>query len=159
MDKKTIEKQYGKEVWNLWNHLQKTEGACTIEEAIAGIVELRRLHVLMDEAVLEAYGWSATQVRVPLQVAPSLKPVELRHDFYEIDYLPENDRVRYTIHPEARKEILKRLLELNHKIHAEEVAAGLWEKKKTPAKKASKSTAVVKEPEVGYGNLFDGMEA
>jgi hypothetical protein len=49
--------------------------------------------------------------------------------------------------------------ELNHKIHAEEVAAGLWEKKKTPAKKASKSTAVVKEPEAGYGNLFDGMEA
>lgn len=28
----------------------------------------------------------------------------------------ENDRVRYTIHPEARKEILKRLLLLNHKI-------------------------------------------
>ena len=30
---------------------------------------------------------------------------------------------------EARKEILKRLLELNHKIHAEKVAAGLWDKK------------------------------
>jgi hypothetical protein len=39
--------------------------------------------------------------------------------------------VRYTIHPEARKEILKRLLELNHKIHEEEVQAGLWEKKKS----------------------------
>ena len=151
LDKKTIEKQYGKEVWNLWNHLQKTEGACTIEEAIAGIVELRRLHVLMDEAVLEAYGWNFDSAQQPA--------VRLRHDFYEVDYLPENDRVRYTIHPEARKEILKRLLELNHKIHAEEVAAGLWEKKKPSAKKASKSTAVVKEPEVGYGNLFDGMEA
>lgn len=153
LDKKAIEKKYGKEVWNLWNHLQKTEGACSMEEAIAGIVELRRLHVLMDEAVLEAYGWS-----LPSPQGEG-SGVRLRHDFYEVDYLPENDRVRYTIHPEARKEILKRLLELNHKIHAEEVAAGLWEKKKTPAKKASKSTAVVKEPEVGYGNLFDGMEA
>jgi hypothetical protein len=125
LDKKTIEKQYGKEVWNLWNHLQKTEGACTMEEAVAGIIELRRQHVEMDEAVLEAYGWT---------------DVRLRHDFYEVDYLPENDRVRYTIHPEARKEILKRLLELNHKIHAEEVAAGLWEKKKiTGKKKESKS--------------------
>lgn len=43
--------------------------------------------------------------------------------------------MRYTIHPEALKEVLKRLLELNHKIHEEEVAAGLWDKKKT-AKKA-----------------------
>lgn len=42
-----------------------------------------------------------------------------------------NDRVRFTISPEARKEVLRRLLELNHKIHAEEVAAGLWDKKKT----------------------------
>jgi hypothetical protein len=120
LDKKTIEKKYGKEVWNLWNHLQKHEDVCTLEEAIVGIIELRRLHVLMDEAVLEAYSWT---------------DVSLRHDFYEVDYLPENDRVRYTIHPEARKEILKRLLELNHKIHAEEVEAGLWEKKKTTAKK------------------------
>ena len=142
LDKKTIEKQYGKEVWNLWNHLQKTEGTCSIEEAVAGIVELRRLHVLMDEAVLDAYGWT---------------DVRLRHDFYEVDYLPVNDRVRYTIHPEARKEILKRLLELNHKIHGEEVAAGLWDKKKTTAKKASKFSGVVKEPEVGYGGLFDNI--
>ena len=170
LDKKAIEKQYGKEVWNLWNHLQKTEGVCSFEEAIAGIIELRRLHVLMDEAVLEAYGWdlpltpsqgggkSVTQ-GFHAQGEGTKSGIALRHDFYEVDYLPENDRVRYTIHPEARKEILKRLLELNHKIHAEEVEMGMWEKKKTPAKKASKSTAVVKEPEVGYGNLFDGMEA
>jgi hypothetical protein len=142
LDKKMIEKQYGKEMWNLWNHLQKNEGTCSIEEAVTGIVELRRLHVLMDEAVLEAYGWT---------------DVKLRHDFYEVDYLPVNDRVRYTIHPEARKEILKRLLELNHKIHGEEVAARLWDKNKTTAKKASKFSGVVKEPEVGYGGLFDNI--
>lgn len=58
-----------------------------------------------------------------------------------MDYLPENDRIRYTIHPDARKEILKRLLELNHKIHAEEVAAGLWEKKKAKGKTKGKGKA------------------
>ena len=75
------------------------------------------------------------------------------HDFYEIDNLPENDRVRYTIHPEARKEVLKRLLVLNHKIHAEEVAAGLWDKNK-PAKKekvVKKKGNVVNEPGETYG--------
>jgi hypothetical protein len=141
-DKKAIEKRYGKEVWNLWNHLQKTPGTSSFEEAVAGIVKLRELHVEMDQAVLEAYGWS---------------DVALRHDFYEVDYLPENDRVRYTIHPDARKEILKRLLELNHKIHEEEVKAGLWEKKGS-AKKGKKSisgSGFIEEPEGGYGGLFE----
>ena len=41
-----------------------------------------------------------------------------------MDYLPENDRVRYTISPDARKEVLKRLLKLNHEIHEQEVKAG-----------------------------------
>jgi hypothetical protein len=48
-------------------------------------------------------------------------------------------------------------LELNHKIHAEEVEKGLWEKNKSPTKKASKSIGVVKEPEVGSGGLFDNV--
>jgi hypothetical protein len=79
--------------------------------------------------------------------------VGLLHNFYEVDYLPENDRIRYTIHPDARKEILKRLLELNHKIHDEEVKAGLWDKKKTGAKYAAKTGNgnVAEEPGEGYG--------
>ena len=51
----------------------------------------------MDETVLKTYGW---------------QDINLAHDFYEVDYLPENDRVRYTISPDARKEVLKRLLKL-----------------------------------------------
>lgn len=94
----------------------------------------------MDNAVLEAYGWS---------------DIQLRHNFYEVDYLPENDRIRYTIHPEARKEILKRLLGLNHKIHEEEVAAGLWDKKKPKEYKTKTSKSTKAEPEVGYGDLFN----
>jgi hypothetical protein len=67
----------------------------------------------MDETVLNAYGW---------------EDIDLAHDFYEMDYLPENDRVRYTISPDARKEVLKRLLKLNHKIHEQEVKACLHAK-------------------------------
>jgi hypothetical protein len=141
LDKKTIEKKFSKEVWNLWNHLHKTPGTCNFEDAVAGIIILRELHVEMDNAVLEAYGWS---------------DIQLRHDFYEVDYLPENDRIRYTIHPDARKEILKRLLELNHKIHEEEVKAGLWEKKGTKQyKQKKKKSSEVNENETGYGGLFD----
>jgi hypothetical protein len=42
--------------------------------------------------------------------------------------------VRFTIHPDARKEVLKRLLELNHAVHAWEVANGLLAKKKSSGK-------------------------
>jgi type I restriction-modification system DNA methylase subunit len=114
LDSKAIEKLCGKEVWYLWNHLQKTPSTCSMGEAIEGIVKLRELHIQMDLAVLGAYGWS---------------DIDLRHDFYEVDYLPENDRVRFTIHPDARKEILKRLLELNHQIFEEEARKGLHDEK------------------------------
>ena len=107
------------------------------EKAHEDILKLRELHVQMDQAVLETYGW---------------QDIQLRHNFYEVDYLPENDRVRYTIHPEARKEILKRLLELNHKIHEEELKAGLWDKKKY---KIEKKKNKVEEKKEGYGGLFD----
>ncbi len=60
--------------------------------------------------------------------------IDLCHDFYEVDYQPENDRVRFTIHPDARREVLKRLLELNHAMHEWEVQQGLWDKKKSKKK-------------------------
>jgi hypothetical protein len=138
---KDIEKKYGKEVEKLVRHLAASkEATYTLEQALAGIHRLRALHVEMDQAVLEAYGWS---------------DIALRHDFYEVDYLPENDRVRYTIHPEARREVLKRLLELNHRVYAEEVARGLHGKK---GNKKKVSGEVEKDREHGYtgeqGQLF-----
>jgi len=119
---KEIEKKYGKETWNLWNHLQKSENTYSWEEAVEGIEELRRLHVEMDNAVLEAYGWHENTEKWG-------KAIALKHDFYEVDYLPENDRVRFTIHPNARKEVLKRLLLLNHERYEEEIKQGLHKKK------------------------------
>lgn len=98
-----------RQVAALLKHLEKTLNTISFNEAIQGILKLRELHVQMDEALLEAYDWS---------------DIQLRHDFYEVDYLPENDRIRFTIHPEARKEILKRLLALNHKIYEEELREG-----------------------------------
>lgn len=86
----------------------------------------------MDNAVLSAYGWT---------------DLNLAHDFYEVDYLPENDRIRYTISPEVRKEVLKRLLKLNHEIHEQEVKAGLWDKKKG---KGKKEITGVKEKAASY---------
>ena len=78
------------------------------EAGYQGILELRRLHRELDLAVRDAYGW------------PDL---DLGHDFHEVETLPENDRVRYTISPTARKEVLKRLLAENHRRAALEAAA------------------------------------
>ena len=57
----------------------------------------------------------------------------LGHAFCEVGYLPENDRLRYTIHADARNELLKRLLQLNHKLYAEEEVMSM--RKKKPGKK------------------------
>ena len=141
IEEKTFEKKFGNNALYLRRHLARTPETILFNEAVQEIIKLRELHLEIDNSVLEAYGWS---------------DVELRHDFYEVDYLPKNDRIRYTIHPDARKEILKRLLDLNHKIHEEEVAAGLWDKKSNSnkSKKSISETGSVEDPEGGYGGLF-----
>ena len=57
--------------------------------------------------------------------------LDLDHSFHET-----SQGIRYTIGPDARREILDRLLELNHARYAEEVAAGLHAKKKGVKAKA-----------------------
>jgi hypothetical protein len=126
---KDFQKQYGKESVNLWKHSSKTKGVCSFNEAVQDIFKLRKLHKQMDETVLKAYGWN---------------DINLAHDFYEVAYLPENDRVRYTISPDARKEVLKRLLKLNHEIHEQEVKAGLHAKGKTKKKQKVNTSKQIK---------------
>lgn len=65
------------------------------------ISELRRLHVEIDLAVLHSYGWGE---------------VDLNHDFYG-----EGPDIRFTFSPDAKKEVLRRLLDLNLRRSAEEV--------------------------------------
>jgi len=77
-------------------------------ELQADILHLRDLHSHLDKIVLEAYGWPE---------------ISLMHDFYQMEYLPENDRIRLSVHPDARKEILKRLLAMNHKKYNEEIVS------------------------------------
>lgn len=142
LEDKAFEKLLGKESAHLRKHFARTpEATLTFNEAVTGIEKLRTLHMQMDTTVRNAYGW---------------QDLDLGHAFHEVDYLPENDRVRYTISPVARKEVLKRLLLLNHKLYAEEQAAKaaqlvlLGEAKATLKKgKAALSTAI-QEPDIVY---------
>lgn len=68
------------------------------EALVAGIGEMRSMQQQIDEAVARAYGWG---------------DLDLGHGFHSVPYLPENDRVRYTISEPARLEILLRLSRLN----------------------------------------------
>jgi hypothetical protein len=90
-------------------------------ETSEDIARLRELHVEMDLAVAAAYEWDDLDL-------------DLDHDFHETD-----QGTRYTLSPPARREVLDRLLELNHQRYAEEVAQGLHDKKKPKPKQKTKS--------------------
>lgn len=78
----------------------------TGDEGFTRLQRLRELHRELDQTVLTAYGWHTASDFGP--------PLALGHDFHPVEFLPENDRTRYTIHPAARRELLTRLLKLNH---------------------------------------------
>ena len=88
------------------------------DETNPDIEQLRTLHIEMDNAVAAAYGW---------------EDIELDHDFHET-----KQGIRFTICENARREILDRLLQLNHQRYAEEVAEGLHDKGKKKAKGGGK---------------------
>lgn len=70
----------------------------------ADVARLREIHRHLDETVMAAYGWS---------------DVRLNHGFYEYRKM-----IRWTVCPEARIEILDRLLEENHRHAKLEAAQG-----------------------------------
>lgn len=70
------------------------------QEIERDIQRLRELHTQMDIAVRDAYGWS---------------DLDLEHGFHET-----KQGLRFTISDRARREILDRLLTLNHERFAEE---------------------------------------
>jgi hypothetical protein len=100
------------------------------DETSADIQKLRQLHVEMDQAVAAAYGWT---------------DLDLGHGFHQT-----KQGLRYTISESARRELLGRLLKLNHERYAEEVAKGLHEKKKP---RNTRTTRKVNK--AGGGSLFD----
>lgn len=113
------------------------EQACGREEVSAS----RQLLVSMDEAVCSAYGW---------------KDVDLGHDFHEVPYLPENDRVRFTISEDARVKVLQRLAELNQQRFQQEVDQGLHGGSSGPSKgRARRSRALsTSEPALDLDNIL-----
>lgn len=96
------------------------------------IERLRTLQREMDVAVACAYGWD---------------DLDLGHGFHEVPYLPENDRIRFTISEPARIEVLQRLSELNRQRYEEEVAEGLHggctTRTSSRAPRASRATSAV----------------
>jgi len=100
------------------------------------LVLLRDLQEKMDYAIASAY---------------CSDDLDLCHDFYET---PKG--VRFTMSEEARREVLSRLLDLNHQRYEEEVAAGLHEKKnrkKESRKKGKSKKSSVKDMPEQYNLL------
>jgi hypothetical protein len=87
----------------------------------AEIVRLREIHVEIDEAVAEAYGWA---------------DLDLGHGFHET-----RQGTRFTIAPDVQVEVLDRLLELNHERYPEEVEKGLHTRGRGNTRKRTTSTA------------------
>ena len=88
------------------------------DEQVDDVVVLRGLQVEMDQAVATAYGW---------------QDLDLGHGFHET-----KQGIRFTISETARREVLDRLLALNHQRHAEEVAAAATQASENPAKRGRK---------------------
>ncbi len=102
------------------------------------IIELRELQANMDMAVITSYGW------VDLNV--------------EYGFHDTKIGIRFTFIESTRKEIIKRLLKLNHERHEEEVAQGLHDKKKKkPSTPRKKKTSPTKDD--GNLDLFNFMNA
>nr|MBC8246379.1 TetR family transcriptional regulator [Deltaproteobacteria bacterium] len=106
------------------------------DEASDPMQKLRDMHTKLDLAVAAAYDWD---------------DFDLDHGFHET-----MQGIRFTISEEARREVLQRLLKLNHERYEEEVAQGLHDKKKkktsTPRKK---KTSPAKDD--GNMDLFNFM--
>lgn len=115
------------------------------DERDEGILELRRLHGLMDGAVLRAYGWD------------DLAESAAKSGFCEflLDYEEEEDDDSLTTKKKSKKkkpwryrwpddfrdEVLARLLELNEQRHKEEQLTGPRESNAMSSRSSSKSTA------------------
>lgn len=101
--------------------LERGEGLTTVYnrvhdagESSEDIAELREIHIALDHAVCNAYGWD---------------DLDLGHDFHETKF-----GTRFTFALTSRQEIVDRLLELNHERYADEVRRGLHDKPKSKGK-------------------------
>jgi hypothetical protein len=119
------------------------------------IVRLREIHTEIDEAVREAYvldeerepGIREYEARVASAPLPSWREIELGHGFHET-----RQGVRFTISPQARIDVLDKLLALNHYRHEQEERQGLLSGKRRGASRKRKGSASA----VGRASSEDG---
>jgi hypothetical protein len=115
----------------------------TEAESDPEIQAIRDAHIEVDRAVAEAYGWNG---------------LDLNHGFHKTKQGP-----RFTITPDARTEILDRLLELNHAQYKEEMDKGLHtpeaKRRRAAARKAkTKARVSARTPEsVEEDDFADGL--
>jgi hypothetical protein len=106
------------DVWRLEVMSSRSEGLTSIYNLVHDptcvapeIARLRAIHERIDAEVLLAYGWQ-----------------DLVDRGLDIGHHDTRQGVRFTIGPTVQREVLDRLLELNHRRHAEEVVAGLHDR-------------------------------
>ncbi len=110
------------------------------EEVSSDIQKLRKLHVEMDQAVGAAYGWT---------------DLDLGHGFHET-----KQGLRYTICEPARREVLQRLLKLNHERYADEIKQVLHEKKpKKPSSGRGRKPSASTDGPTLFGNDDDETDS
>jgi hypothetical protein len=120
----------------------------------ADIVRLREIHVEIDEAVREAYTRDEDrdpairdfEARIASAPLPSWREIDLAHGFHDTSQGP-----RFTISPQARTDVLDKLLALNHYRHQQELGSGALNKKKPRSKR---SAAAQEAPALDDGTLF-----
>ncbi|MER9971179.1 type IIL restriction-modification enzyme MmeI, partial [Mesorhizobium sp. M0060] len=101
-------------------------------ERSAEILELRRLQVELDELVIRQYGWN---------------DIELAHDFYKA-----KQGVRYTFGEEAKRSVLRRLLQINRdRFDSEKTNAG------NDHRPERTSDVAHRGPHAGQETLFDDL--
>ena len=94
------------------------------EEDDSGIIQLRELHAKMDQAVVDAYGWSDLNLEYDF-----ILDYEEEEDAFESSERKKKKPYRYKLKTELHDIILARLLKLNLERYEEEVIAGLHKKK------------------------------
>jgi hypothetical protein len=129
--RRTLMRKKGEGLTKIYNRLHDSE------DRSEDTRKLRDLHVEIDRAAAAAYGW---------------QDLHLGHDFHQT-----KQGVRFTISESARREVLARLLKLNHERYSEEVKRGLDEKK-GKAKKLSTSQGRKKAASTGGASLFDDCD-
>ena len=122
------------------------------------IARLREIHVEIDEAVREAYALDEErepaireyEERIASAPLPAWREIELGHGFHET-----RQGIRFTISPQARVDVLDKLLALNHYRYEQEVKQGLHSGKgRGASRKKGRDGTVGQLPALDDGGLF-----